>query len=98
MATHNLPTPARMFEGTHGLLYKFRAVGLVDRQAAEKAGLSLESITSPYDLWNSKMPKNTYYVFGANSDRELRELESLPKFKQLSEDARYEKLFLYYNN
>ena len=97
MRTPNIPIPARMFD-VGGLAYKFRTVGFVDRRAAEKAGLSLEAITSPYTLWNSAMPTNTYYVFGADSVRELRESQSRPKFKQLSEDARYAKLFLYYNN
>ncbi len=97
MATLNIPIPARMFD-VGGLGYKYRAVGLVEKQAAQRAGLTLDDITSPYDLWNSAMPQDTYFVFGADSDRELRELESSRRFKQLSRDSKYEKLFLFYNN
>ena len=98
MTTPNIPIQTRMFAGPGGFLYKHRAIGLVNKKAAERAGLTLDDIISPYTLWNSTIPNNSYVVFGADSDRELRELEKNQKFKNLTSNPRYEKLFLYYNN
>jgi len=37
--------------------------GFVNVEEARKFGLDLNSVFSPYELWNSRMPRNAYAIF-----------------------------------
>lgn len=95
-ATKAIPIPM------HWVLWraeKFRAHAFVDSKRAEVAGLDLDKIESPYDLWNSKLPQDSYFVFYADTDRQVKELVAGNElYKRLQKNPKYAVLEVFFGN
>lgn len=86
-------TRVRLHVDESGFSHKHRSFALVDREKAQASRLDLSRVHSPYDLWNSKLPRDAYVVYSAESDEQLRNLKD-----RALEDPQYEGLELFCNN
>ncbi len=66
-----------------GVTYKYLFYAFVNIEKAEEAGLDLDKVTSPYDLWNSKLNPEDYAVLLKKDEDLARELAKNPDFKGL---------------
>jgi len=57
----------------------------VDKSEAEKRGIDIRNITSPYHLWNGVLDKEYYNVFPPNEQdsEDFKRYESDPRFVKI---------------